>query len=220
MRCVSLALAAAALLAAALPAAAQPEVEALAGSGVPATRKLDLAPFTKIDAGGTFDVSVSVGLEQQVEVTIDDNLWDNLVAEVDDGRLALDWDKHCNPSVHCTVSITVKSLDEFTMHGAGNAGLEGLGGAALRFYLRGAGNAAMAGKVDDLQLVLTGTGDVFARDLQARKVSIVLSGVGNCEVFAADSLEADVTGVGDITYWGKPGHVDTKVTGMGNVEAQ
>ena len=46
------------------------------GSGDMETRQLSLDEFRAIDVGGAFDIDVSFGKEQKVEVTIDDNLWD------------------------------------------------------------------------------------------------------------------------------------------------
>ena len=207
------------LLAIALTAPVQAG-DLLEGSGKLETRTLDLAAFTKIDLGGAFDVEVTIGKTPKVELTIDDNLWDNLEAAVEDGTLDLDWKKNCSPSDHCTARITTAALEEFTLHGAGNVGIKGLDGKSLVFYLRGAGDVQLDGKVNDLQIFLTGAGNCDARKLQAQDVAIVLSGVGNCEAYAGRSIDVDITGVGNVTYWGSPEKKTVNVAGMGNVEAK
>ena len=45
-------------------------------------------------------------------MTIDDNLWDNLEAEVDGRTFELGWDKTCRPDRDCRVEIVIKRLDE------------------------------------------------------------------------------------------------------------
>ncbi len=207
------------LLAIALTAPAQAG-DPIEGSGKLETRTLEFGTFNKIVLGGAFDVEVAIGKTPKVEVTVDDNLWDNLEALVKDGTLDLDWKKSCNPSDHCTVRITTAALEEFTLHGAGNVGITGLDGKSLIFYLRGAGDVKLDGKVQDLQIFLTGAGDCDARKLQAQDVAIVLSGVGNCEAFASASIDVQVTGVGNVTYWGSPEKKTINVAGMGNVEAK
>ena len=213
----TIALAVATLLLLAGPAAAR---EALEGSGELETRTLDLAEFTKIDLGGAFDVTVAVGRDQKVEITVDDNLWENLDATVDDGRLAIDWDRNCRPTDGCTVRITMARLEEFNLHGAGDVDIRGLGGDALTFYLRGAGDARLAGQVDELTIYLTGAGNCVARGLEAKDVKVRVSGVGNCEVHASASLDAEVSGVGNVTYWGSPDEKSVQVSGMGSIDAR
>ncbi len=180
------------------------------GSGKLETRTLDLPAFTKLDLGGNFQVEVDFGKTQQVEVTVDDNLWDNLDADVSSGRLSLSWKKNCKPSDHCTAKITVTDLDEFNLHGAGDIAMHGYRGKDLTFYVRGAGSAKLDGIVEDLDIIITGAGDCDARDLKAKNVKVTVSGVGDCEVYASDSIEARVSGVGNIDYWGKPGTARTR----------
>jgi hypothetical protein len=221
MRSRQFALTAAAVFLAAACAGPALARQAIEGSGELETRTLDVAAFTKIDLGGAFDVEIGFGQNQQVEVTVDDNLWDNLVADVDGGRLELDWAKNCDPSDRCAIRITMSApLEEFTLHGAGDVEVEGLAGKRLAFYLRGAGDVELDGTVDALEIMLTGAGDCDARELEAKDVKVSLSGVGNCKVYASESLDAKVSGVGNVTYWGDPERKSTKVSGLGNIDGR
>ncbi|MFO7607664.1 MAG: DUF2807 domain-containing protein [Candidatus Krumholzibacteriia bacterium] len=221
MRIRLIALATALLGVAVLSAGPAPAAEALAGSGKPETRTLDLAAFTRIDLGGTFNASIGFGKTQRVEVTIDDNLWDNLRAEVDDGRLTLDWNEHCQPTVPAVVKIVMAApLEEFTLAGAGNALVAGLSGKHLDLYLRGTGSTALEGFVESLQVILTGAGSCDAGELKAKDVKVVLSGVGDCHVHATASLDVRLSGVGNVTYRGDPQEKTTEVTGRGEIMAR
>lgn len=208
------------LLAVALATPVQAAGKTIEGSGKLETRTLELDAFTKIDLGGAFDVEVTIGKTRKVEISIDDNLWDNLEAHVEDGTLDLEWDKNCQPSDHCAVHITMAALEEFTLHGAGDVDVSGLDGKSLIFYLRGAGDVKLDGKVKDLEIFLTGAGNCDARKLKAEDVAIVLSGVGDCEAYASASIDVQITGVGNVTYWGSPEEKSINVAGMGNVEAK
>lgn len=221
MRIRLIALAAALLGATALSAGPVPAAEPLVGSGKPETRTLDLAAFTKIDLGGAFAAGIVFGKTQRVEVTIDDNLWDILRAEVDEGRLSLDWAGHCQPAVPAVVKIVMAApLQEFTLAGAGDARVTGLAGKQLDFYLRGTGSAAVDGFVETLQVFLTGAGSCDAGELKAQDVTVVLSGVGDCAVHADGSLDVRISGVGNVTYTGDPKEKATEVTGRGEVMAR
>lgn len=218
MRSRHFALAAAVLLAAAPCAGPASAAEPLEGSGKPETRTLDLAAFTRIDLGGTFNASIGFGKTQRVEVTIDDNLWDILRAEVDNGRLSLDWAGRGQPAAPCLVTIVMAApLEEFTLAGAGNVLVAGLSGKHLDLYLRGTGGAALEGFVESLQVFLTGAGGCDAGELKAKDVKVILAGVGDCDVHATESLDVRISGVGNVTYRGDPKEKTTEVTGKGEI---
>jgi len=44
-----------------------------------------------------------------------------------------------------------------------------------------------------------------------------VSGAGEAKVFASESFEGRVSGVGSIDYWGDPEHQKTKVSGLGDI---
>lgn len=190
------------------------------GSGNLETREIDLAEFDEIELGGAFDLQVRFGDRQQVKVTIDDNLWDNLIAEVHGGQLELDWDKGCQPDNDCKVEIVVPRLEEVSIHGACNAEIEGFKGDRFRYNLSGAGDLTMDGEVKDLEIKVSGAGNADTRDLKAQNVEVTVSGAGNAEVHAEQSIRARVSGVGKVTYYGDPEHKSTKVSGIGSIKSK
>ncbi len=44
-----------------------------------------------------------------------------------------------------------------------------------------------------------------------------MSGAGEAKVYASESFEGRVSGVGNIDYWGDPEHEKTRVSGLGNI---
>ncbi len=188
------------------------------GSGKMETRTLDVDTFDKIDIGGAFDLHVTFGNKQMVKVTIDDNLWDNLVAEVQGGQLELDWDKSCHPDGDCEIEIVVRRLEEVSIHGAADVDIEDFEGDRFGYYLSGAGDLRMDGKVDDLEIKVSGAGSADTRDLKAKHVNVTVSGAGDASVYASESIKARVSGVGDVRYWGNPKDHDTRVSGIGSIK--
>jgi hypothetical protein len=221
MRFRQIALAAAVLLpVAAASHDAQAGRERIEGSGKLETRTLDLDTFIAVELGGAFDVTITFGEQQKVEATLDDNLFANLEADVSGRKLELGWDEDCDPSRDCEIRITMVELTGFELNGAGDVAIKGFAGDRLEIKLRGAGDIEADGEVDELKISLMGAGDIEARDLKARNVEVVLAGVGDCEVYAAESIDARLTGVGDLEYWGDPEHRDTKVSGIGDIKAK
>ena len=167
--------------------------------------------------GGAFDIEVSFGRTQKVEVTIDDNLWDIFEAEVKGEWLNLDWDGNCRPSDECRIAIVVPLLEEVNIHGACDLNISGFKGSEFTYKLSGAGDLVMDGEVDKLDIKISGAGDADTTDLKAKHVKVSISGAGNAEVYAEKSLRGRVSGVGNLTYYGDPEDENTSVSGLGKI---
>jgi hypothetical protein len=192
--------------------------DTIEGSGDMESRTMDLPDFDAIDVGGAFDLEITIGDEQKVIMTIDDNLWDNLEADVSGGTLELGWDKSCNPDGDCTVVIVVRDLKSVDVHGASSVEIAGYKGQSFEFNVSGAAELEMDGVVDELEISVSGAGDIDTRDLLAKSVEISVSGAGEAKVYASESFEGRVSGVGNIDYYGDPEHTKVKVSGMGDID--
>jgi len=189
------------------------------GSGDPETRTLELKDFEAIDVGGAFEIKITRGDELMVTVTIDDNLWDVFEADVSGKELTLGWKKNVNPEVDAVVEIVMPTLRKIDIHGAADVEINDYKGDKFTFEVSGAGELVMDGEADELDISVSGAADIDTRDLKARKVEISVSGAGNAKVYASESFEGRVSGVGNITYYGNPEHTKTKVSGLGNIES-
>ena len=187
------------------------------GSGDLETRVVEVDDFTKVDLRGAFDVDIVIGRNQELKITIDDNLWDILVAEVSGSTLELGWDENCRPDGDCRIEIVVPRLSAFQLSGAGDVDISDFEGSEFEFNLSGAGDVDMSGHVDELQIRLSGAGSINTRELEAKKVDVKVSGAGNATVFASESIRGRVSGVGNLTYYGDPGDKDTHVSGIGRI---
>ncbi len=190
------------------------------GSGDQETRQLELGEFNRIAIGGAFELEASLGDEQQVAVTIDDNLWDNLVTEINGKTLRIGWKENCSPDVDCRLVVTVKELKGLDVHGASDVFIADFRGDSFEFDVSGAAELEMSGQVDDLKISVSGAGEINTRELKAKNVEISVSGAGEADVYASESFHGKVSGVGDITYWGDPEEKKTSVSGMGEIRGK
>ena len=188
------------------------------GSGDLETRELSLDEFQAIDLGGAFELEVSFGDQQSIEVTIDDNLWDLLETKVKGKWLKIKWKKNCRPSDHCKIEIVMQKLEEVDISGACDAVISDFNGHRFQYSLSGAGDLEMDGQVDQLEIHISGAGDADTRQLIAQHVEVGISGAGNATVHAEKSLDGHISGVGHLTYYGDPEETDTHVSGMGKIK--
>ncbi|MGY4830517.1 head GIN domain-containing protein [Sphaerotilaceae bacterium SBD11-9] len=103
--------------------------------------------------------------------------------------------------------------------GAGLARFDELNVGRLRLDISGAGDAQLAGQVDNMSLSVSGKGKVLAEPLRVRSASVTISGVGNASLWVTESLRVSVSGVGSVDYWGQPS-VKRAISGVGNVTAR
>ncbi len=167
------------------------------GSGKLETRDFDLRGWHDLQLDGSMDIKVGVGAEHTARVTLDDNLFANLVLEVRDGTLVVDWRDECDADGHARLALTVPALTALEINGAGDVDL--------------------AGRVDALDIRVDGAGDVDANALTAGDVEVEIAGAGDVDVTASGSFDGAIRGVGDICYGGDPARVTTKVSGIGRI---
>ncbi|NTW08399.1 MAG: DUF2807 domain-containing protein, partial [Anaerolineaceae bacterium] len=120
--------------------------------------------------------------------------------------------------------LTMKEINEVILAGAGNVecrgikteklslGLSGAGSmnitgvdcASLKAILSGAGSMKVAGKAASQEVQMSGAGSYYAGDMQSREATVQMSGAGSARVWVSESMEAAMTGLGSIDYYGKP----------------
>jgi hypothetical protein len=86
----------------------------------------------------------------------------------------------------------------------------------LTLSCSGSGKAYFNGKTGTAKITISGSGDVRARDLEAKSADIRIAGSGSVEIRASDALSASLAGSGGVRYWGSP-RVETHVAGSGRV---
>lgn len=120
--------------------------------------------------------------------------------------------------VHAPGPLRTDNL-RLTISGAGNVRLDQLQARQLAFGISGAGDGQLSGQVDDLSLQISGKGKVMADRLQAQKARVSVSGLGNVVLWVTDELDARISGVASVDYFGNPS-VQRSVSGMGSISAK
>ncbi len=184
------------------------------------TRKV--GSFDAIDAGGAYELAIDAGAPAtSVVVEGPPDLVGKITTEVrgrtlhiEEQQATFNWS-----SSRTLVTVDVASLAALEVGGAITAGVKNLHGPAFSLTISGAGKAKVAGTVDALSADLAGAANLDAIALKARRVKISIAGTGSAKVWASDSIAADVSGVGSVTYYGKPAHVAQSIAGVGSIKA-
>jgi len=188
------------------------------GSGDIETEIREVDPFDRIKIDGSADVFVTIGDEQSLSVTTDDNLLDNIKTRVR-GRHTLLISSRGNYRSRrgVRIDITVPALTSIRISGSGDAEIEGLTGKMFEIDISGSGDVIAEGEIEEVEINIEGSGDVDARDLRAKAAYVRIAGSGDVDVFAEESFDGNVYGSGDIDFWGRPEHVSRNVSGSGDI---
>ena len=83
--------------------------------------------------------------------------------------------------------------------------------------LDGVGSMAISGRVDVLDLSLSGVGSFQGENFKTKQAKVRNSGVGSAVVNVSEQLDATVSGVGSVEYIGSP-QVREFLRGVGSVK--
>lgn len=188
------------------------------GSGDLITQKRNLDDFSRIKSYGSFDIFVTVGDKTSLSITFDDNLVDLITTEVAGKTLRIDHDGSFSSRKNCRIEITVPSLESVYLSGSGDVEVYNLNSDIFEMAISGSGDMKAEGKVNELELSISGSGDIDTRHLEADEVYAKVSGSGDMKIFARTSFSGKISGSGDITYYGDPEHVSSRVSGSGSIK--
>ncbi len=93
---------------------------------------------------------------------------------------------------------------EVVLAGAGDVRIDALNAEKLVVKLNGAGNVELAGQVVEQGIFVNGAGDYRAGELESQAATVELNGVGNARVWARETLDVRIPGVGSVEYYGSP----------------
>lgn len=194
-----------------------PGSSAVRGSGVASSESRNLPPITAVELAGSNNVTVRVGAPQSVVVHADDNLVGHVRTTVRSGALVIETTGSFSTRAPMRVSVVAPAVTSVSLSGSGNMVVDGVSTSSFTASLPGSGQMLVAGHTGRLQASLQGSGEMNMHGLVARAVKVHLPGSGEIQVYATDSLHAEVSGSGSVTYAGNPPHVTRAVSGSGAV---
>jgi len=180
---------------------------------------------SRIDIGSSVNAKIHVQPGAAVSVTLSGykNLLDELTTTVEGNTLHIKGKHSINFSTDKDVeaTITVGSLDELAIHGTADATIDGeINSNDLNLEITGAGDVDVD-KVNVKQLTarISGAGNVNINSGTATNATYKVSGAGDVSTFnvQAENVTASVSGTGDIKVFASK-TLDASVSGAGSVE--
>lgn len=221
----------------ALPLAARP----------PSDRKMETRPVTAEFRGITLNTADNVIVRQgspaAISITGPADELAHTETVVEKGQLVIrktgsskmNWGKNEPPVV---ITVTLPVVEVLNVNGSGDLQTEGtFTGTDLAISLAGSGDVRVSAELTgttstrvagsgDVRLSgrcathtvrIAGSGDVRADEMRAAKATVTLSGSGDVSVAADETLDASISGSGDVRYAGNPATLIKRVTGSGSI---
>lgn len=206
----------------------------------------ELGAFHAITVKGIGKIELKQGSTQQVTIEADEHVLSRIKTDVIGGSLIIDigrdWLEKLSAGLDYLSTrsinfyITMEQLDALDVTGSCKIEALGFKGKELHLNLSGAssvdfsniqyevidsnlpgaGKLALQGKTKEQSVSLTGAGSYVADDLESESTRISLTGVGSARLWVTKTLDAAITGVGSIEYYGEP-EVKQSLAMMGSI---
>lgn len=209
------------------------------------TQDRHLTGFHAVDVSGSFDVYVVQGATESVKVEAPANVINHIATEVRGGTLRIFNKDHFSWGTlfgggnrKIVIYVTIRDVNSIALTGSGDVYFkEVLNANGLRLSVTGSGDLLgkisaktldcsvtgsgdikVSGRADNSNISVTGSGDYSGRDVTTINTVVHVGGSGDASVYATGSLQASVTGSGDVHYGGSPKNISKSKTGSGDIE--
>jgi hypothetical protein len=216
--------------------------ETVQGNGNAKKETRTVTGYTAVSSAGSFDVEINYGTASSITVEADENLLPYIETIVEGTELKLKAKKGYNlkPKNKIKITVPLTKLTALKVSGSGNINGDGdfsndgtteitISGSgdiklgfgkfnALEVKISGSGNMKLKGKeTSKISAHISGSGDIDAYDVSANEVVAKVNGSGNVNVTAKSSVDATVSGSGNVIYKGAATNVTQKTSGSGKV---
>ena len=188
------------------------------GNGNLASEMRKLSNFKAIEITIGYDkILVNCGEKPSLHISGDENILPLITTRISKGILRIESDSTFETKADSEIIINVKSLKEFTFDGVGETVIQNVNSEKFTCNINGVGSCELTGTVKSFYVSVNGVGSVNARQLIADDVVASLNGVGSVKLYAKNSLNASVNGIGGLTYFGNPTELILNDSGIGGI---
>ncbi|MBI9073325.1 MAG: DUF2807 domain-containing protein [Melioribacteraceae bacterium] len=189
----------------------------LRGNGSMDEISKDLDAFEGIDIDGSYNVKVYVGKSPSIIVKAEDNLIEFIETKIVNDILKISNTRQLSPTEDIELIITTNELAFLESSGANNISVNKITTKQFKLNFNGAGSIKLVGRAKDFVANISGAGSLDAKELKSQHVDISISGAASADVFALKSLDAVVSGVAAIDYYGNPEEIHKSVSGLATI---
>lgn len=189
------------------------------GDGIAKTISATPQDFDSINVSACVSVDFTISATSSIEITADSNLIDLIDLSYFGGTLDVGIKDNSSFSSKTPMKVTIAHphISEVGVSGSGKAEIMRLKQDSIKVRASGKANIELWGEVENVDLKVSGTGNIDTVGLLTQNLRAAVSGVGNIKASASKSASAKVSGVGNITVYGNPAQRESKCSGVGDI---
>jgi len=187
------------------------------GSGIAKTEKREVISFHSLDVNYVGSIEVRSQEQENVQISGDDNIISFITTEVKNGTLYIRGTKGYNPRQKLLIIVSTPNVKRFVFDGVGEANLSNIKNDRLEIVVSGVGSLSASGETKELDITLSGVGNVDAKNLRAVNAKVNSKAVGSVDLYVTGQLDVDASGVGEVNYYGNPKIVNKQAEGIGKI---
>lgn len=217
-----------------------PFSQSIKGNGIIETKNFFETDFTAISFAYAWNATIQYGEQFSIQIEMDENIFPYLNLSVTDATLHITFTSGYSLSpTTCKAAITIPVLSKLETSGSLSALISSfdtpekllsirVAGSAnitatditlktLQLAISGSGEFNLAGKAQNMEVGISGSGDIKAVNLEAEKADISIEGSGSVKVWVKNHLSGNISGTGSIRYKGNPATIERTISGVGKI---
>lgn len=212
------------------------------GNGQFVDEDRNVTDYTNVISTGNFDVVLTNDPSGVVRLHGESSVLPHIETVVDGNILMISYEEGMAEVEHDNVTVYVPAfgVEQFMLQGSGSVvakdtldtpgfalEIAGSGDADLVYNgsrvfttVSGSGNVTLSGQANEAHHTITGSGKINARDHVVHRCNVIITGMGDADVYADSVLDVAISGSGNVRYRGNP-VVNKHITvGSGTVEPE
>ena len=193
--------------------------EKIAGSGSVVTEQRNVSNFYSVKVSGSSKVYITQGIAFNVTVKAYENILPVLQTRVENGVLLIEYKNNANiTNDNSEINITMPTLSGLEVSGDGSisalGAFTGINNLSVSIFGAGAINVNKAVPINFV-VNISGSGNLNGFGVIAKDAAVNINGNGNASLSLTGSLNATISGSGNIYYKGNNVQVTSQITGSG-----
>jgi hypothetical protein len=185
-----------------------------ADGNAPSTRTLDWDGSDHITLATPASATYSPGGDRKLHVTGDPGVVAHI--RIDNGKIETDCRGGWRGSrIH--IVLPGVPVQRFHIAGSGDLTLQGLDQPELKTEISGSGSIRADGKVEQLDIKISGSGSSDFAKVTGRDAKVKISGSGDADIAPTNDANIHISGSGEVRLHSSPATTEEHVSGSGTI---
>lgn len=185
--------------------------------GPDATDVRKVGAFDTVELAIPAEATYAAGSIPSITISGPQNILPLVETDVRGGKLSVAIKGAVSMSKPLKVAVVAPDLKGVRISGSGAMRLDNFQGKSLDLNISGSGSIVASGKVNLVNVAISGSGDVDAGALRAKDVFVVVMGSGDVRAYGSEVANVAVSGSGDVRIAGNPMRRSVDRSGAGQV---